>query len=34
MSITIFNPNLDLDGTIAKNFVSSIVVGLQGSKLV
>jgi arginase len=34
MSITIFNPSLDLDGTIARNFVSSIVDGLQGSKLV
>jgi arginase len=33
MSITIFNPRLDLDGTIARNFVSSIVDGLQGSKL-
>jgi arginase len=32
MSITIFNPKLDLDGTIARNFVSSIVDGLQGSK--
>ena len=28
MSITIFNPHLDLDGSIAKNFVSSIVAGL------
>jgi arginase len=34
MSITIFNPSLDLDGAIARNFVSSIVDGLQGSKLV
>jgi arginase len=30
MSITIFNPSLDLDGTIARNFVSSVVDGLQG----
>ena len=28
MSITIFNPTLDLDGSIAKNFVCSIVDGL------
>jgi len=28
IDITIFNPNLDLDGTIARNFVSSIVEGL------
>lgn len=28
MNITIFNPHLDLDGSIAKNFVSSIVAGL------
>jgi arginase len=28
MTITIFNPHLDLDGSIAKNFVSSIVAGL------
>jgi arginase len=31
MSITIFNPSLDLDGTIAGNFVSSIANGLQGA---
>jgi arginase len=30
MSITIFNPSLDLDGSIARNFVSSVVDGLQG----
>jgi arginase len=28
MTITIFNPHLDLDGSIAKNFVSSIIAGL------
>ena len=28
MDISIFNPNLDLDGSIARNFVSSIVEGL------
>ena len=28
MDITIFNPNLDFDGSIARNFVSSIVEGL------
>jgi arginase len=28
MSITIFNPNLDSDGSIARKFVSSIVKGL------
>lgn len=28
MSITIFNPSLDLDGSIARKFVSSIVKGL------
>jgi arginase len=28
MSITIFNPSLDLDGSIARKFVSSIVSGL------
>ena len=28
ISITIFNPHLDLDGSIAKNFVSSIAAGL------
>ena len=28
IDITIFNPNLDLDGSIARNFVSSIVEGL------
>jgi arginase len=28
ITITIFNPHLDLDGSIAKNFVSSIVAGL------
>lgn len=28
MTITIFNPHLDLDGSIAKHFVSSIVAGL------
>jgi arginase len=33
MSITIFNPRLDLDGTIARNFVSSLVDGLEGYKL-
>ena len=29
MSITIFNPTLDKDGSITRNFVSSIVVGLS-----
>lgn len=29
MTITIFNPHLDLDGSIAKEFVSSIVSGLS-----
>ena len=29
ISITIFNPTLDKDGTITRNFVSSIVVGLS-----
>jgi arginase len=29
MDITIFNPNLDLDGSIARGFVSSIVEGLS-----
>lgn len=29
ISITIFNPHLDLDGSIAKNFVSSIATGLR-----
>ena len=28
MSITIFNPNMDLDGSVAEKFVSSIVAGL------
>ena len=28
MTITIFNPHLDLDGSIANDFVSSIVSGL------
>ena len=28
MTITIFNPNLDLDGSIANEFVLSIVSGL------
>jgi arginase len=28
INITIFNPHLDLDGSIAKNFVSSIAAGL------
>ncbi len=28
MSVTVFNPHLDLDGSIARNFVSSIVAGL------
>jgi arginase len=28
MTITIFNPRLDLDGSIARKFVSSIVDGL------
>ena len=31
IDITIFNPNLDLDGSIARNFVSSIVEGLTVS---
>ena len=30
MTITIFNPRLDLDGSIANKFVSSIVDGLLG----
>ena len=29
ISITIFNPYLDQDGSIAKNFVSSIAAGLR-----
>jgi arginase len=29
MNITIFNPHLDLDGSIAKKFVSSIVAGFR-----
>jgi len=29
MDITIFNPNLDLDGSIAREFVSSIVEGFS-----
>ena len=29
MSITIFNPTLDKDGSISRNFVSSIVDGLS-----
>jgi arginase len=29
MTITIFNPLLDTDGTLAQRFVDSIVVGLQ-----
>lgn len=29
MDITIFNPNLDLDGSIAREFISSIVKGLS-----
>jgi arginase len=28
MDITIFNPNLDFDGSIARKFVTSIVEGL------
>jgi arginase len=28
ISITIFNPSMDLDGSVAKNLVSSIVLGL------
>ena len=28
MDITIFNPNLDLDGLIARRFVSSLLEGL------
>jgi arginase len=28
MSITIFNPSMDSDGSIARKFVSSIVAGL------
>ena len=32
ISITIFNPHLDLDGSIAKNFVSSIAAGLRGTQ--
>jgi arginase len=32
MSITIFNPKLDLDGSIARNFVSSILSGLLSSQ--
>ena len=31
MTITIFNPRLDLDGSIATKFVSSIVDGLLGT---
>jgi arginase len=29
MDITIFNPRLDLDGSIARRFVSSLVQGLS-----
>jgi arginase len=29
MTITIFNPRMDLDGSIAKKFVSSIIAGLS-----
>lgn len=29
MSITIFNPTLDKDGSMTRNFVSSIVEGLS-----
>jgi arginase len=29
ISITIFNPHLDGNGSIAKNFVSSIAAGLR-----
>jgi arginase len=32
MSITILNPKLDVDGSIARNFVSSIVSGLRSSQ--
>jgi arginase len=32
ISITIFNPHLDLDGSIAKNFVSSIATGLRSTQ--
>jgi arginase len=32
ISITIFNPKLDVDGSIARNFVSSIVSGLRSSQ--
>ena len=28
MSITIFNPSMDSDGSIARKFVSSIVTGI------
>jgi arginase len=31
ITITIFNPSLDQDGSIAKNFVSSIASGLQNT---
>jgi arginase len=29
MDITIFNPRLDLDGSITRRFVSSVVQGLS-----
>jgi arginase len=29
MDITIFNPSLDVDGSIVRRFVSSIVAGLS-----
>jgi arginase len=32
MSITIFNPKLDVDGSIARNFVSNIISGLWSSQ--
>jgi arginase len=32
ISITIFNPRLDQDGSIAKNFVSSIAAGLRSTQ--
>jgi arginase len=29
MTITIFNPNMDLDGSTARKFVSSLITGLS-----
>jgi hypothetical protein len=29
MTITIFNPDMDLDGSTARKFVSSLIIGLS-----